>query len=97
MFGIQFELHRIKRFQHLSQISQTRQGLNSLQTHEQVEQAAMQRVCFNPLKHWQLQRTRKRCSGVYLLIVWEQTHTHRVFLATSPQGYIMAFYVVMEK
>lgn len=65
--------------------------------YEKVEPAVMQRVCcwFNPLKHWQLQQNKAalfdcvfaRSLGAY---------AHRVFLATSSLGYIMAFYIVME-
>ncbi len=55
----------------------------------------MQRVCFNPLKHWQLQQNKEalfECVFAHSL----GAYAHRVFLATSPLGYIMAFYIVME-
>lgn len=55
----------------------------------------MQRVCFNPLKHWQLQQNKEalfKCVFAHSL----GAYAHRVFLATSSFGYIMAFYIVME-
>lgn len=55
----------------------------------------MQRVCFNPLKHWQLQQNKEalfECVFAHSL----EAYAHRVFLATGPLGYIMAFFIVME-
>lgn len=64
-------------------------------THEYVELAAVRRVCFNPLKHWQLQQNKEalfECVFAHSL----GAHAHRVLLATSSAGYIIAFYIVME-
>lgn len=55
----------------------------------------MPRVCFNPLKHQQLQQNKEalfECVFAHSLGVY----THRVFLASSLLGYIMAFCIVME-
>lgn len=55
----------------------------------------MPRVCFNPLKHQQLQQNKEalfECVFAHSL----GAYTHRVFLATSSLGYIMAFEIVME-
>ena len=55
----------------------------------------MRRVCFNPLKHWQLQQNKEalfECVFAHSL----GAYAYRVFLATSSFGYIMAFYIVME-
>lgn len=55
----------------------------------------MQRVCFNPFRHWQLQQNKEalfECVFAHSL----RAYTRRVFLATSSLGYIMAFYIVME-
>ena len=63
-------------------------------THK-VELAVLQRVCFNPLKHWQLQQNKEalfKCVFAHSL----GAYAHRVFLATDSLGYIMAFYIVME-
>lgn len=55
----------------------------------------MPRVCFNPLKHQQLQQNKEalfECVFAHSL----GAYTHRVFLASSLLGYIMAFCIVME-
>lgn len=55
----------------------------------------MRRVCFNPFKHWRLQQNKEalfECVFAHSLVAY----AHRVFLATSSLGYIMAFYIVME-
>lgn len=55
----------------------------------------MQRVCFNPLKHWQLQQNKEALfKSVFAHSLG--AYAHRVFLATNLLGYIMAFYIVME-
>lgn len=55
----------------------------------------MPTVCFNPLKHQQLQQNKEalfECVFAHSL----GAYTRRVFLATSSLGYIMAFEIVME-
>lgn len=55
----------------------------------------MQRVSFNPLKHWPLQQNKEalfKCVFAHSL----GAYAHRVFLATTSLGYIMASNIVME-
>lgn len=60
-----------------------------------MQLAGTQRVCFNPFKRWQLRQNKEtlfECIFAHSL----GAYAHRVFLARSPLGYIMGFYIVME-